>query len=245
MSVCRSLAGLLGAATLLVAPAGRAAEARPPAEVVSLQRRHAQETASALRPLRDRYLQALQPLVRSLTIKGDLEGAARVQEEIDSVKAAGQEVPAAEDPKLPPDLAPLRARYVREAESALRPIRDRQAHALQGLGRSFTARGDLQGALAVQAALEDLRNGTGALKELFGTWRFGGPRSGHIRTLHPDGTMSTPNFGGASGSWKRVVRGIEVSYPNGNTDLMVFPIDPAGTRVEATFGDVLVAVRDP
>ena len=238
--LCLALVGLMAAGD---AGVGQSAQGKPPPELASLQRRYAQDTESAIRPIRERHLEALQGLVRSLTVKRDLQGASSVQQELDSVKSFGGGLAPGPGADSGDEQGALRRRYTQDTESAMRPIRERYLQNLEGLVRSFTVRGDLQGALAARQEIDFVKAGGSELKTLFGTWKFGGPQSPHLRTFHLDGTMTTPNFGGASGSWKRVARGVEVTYPNGNKDVMLFPIDPAGTKVHATFGDTLIAVR--
>jgi hypothetical protein len=56
-----------------------------PAELLAARARYERDVEQAMRPHKDRYLQALEQIKRSLTFKGDLTGALAVQQEIESV----------------------------------------------------------------------------------------------------------------------------------------------------------------
>jgi hypothetical protein len=60
--------------------------AAPPRELESLKSRYEADVQAALKPIKARYEQQLQSLQKSLTTKGDLNGALAVKEVIDSLK---------------------------------------------------------------------------------------------------------------------------------------------------------------
>ncbi|MCX6897164.1 MAG: hypothetical protein NT105_00555 [Verrucomicrobia bacterium] len=58
----------------------------------------------------------------------------------------------------PADLTSLRSRYNAEIEAAKKPVQERYVFQLQGLLKTFTLRGDLAGATAVQKELDLLKS---------------------------------------------------------------------------------------
>jgi hypothetical protein len=58
----------------------------PPRELESLKARYEADVNAALKPIKARYEQQLQALQKTLTTKGDLNGALAVKEVIDSLK---------------------------------------------------------------------------------------------------------------------------------------------------------------
>ena len=69
-----------GLAPGVCAPASVADE---PAELSEARARYEKDVEIATRPLRDRYVQALERIMKSLTLRGDLAGALMVQKEME------------------------------------------------------------------------------------------------------------------------------------------------------------------
>jgi hypothetical protein len=76
---------LLSMAVFTGIPAGPARADEEPAELAQARTSYQKEVESATRPLRDRHVQALERIKKSLTLKGNLAGALKVQEEMDSL----------------------------------------------------------------------------------------------------------------------------------------------------------------
>ncbi|MDB6172924.1 MAG: hypothetical protein JWL59_2235 [Chthoniobacteraceae bacterium] len=112
--------------------------------------------------------------------------------------------------KEPPELAALQARYETDMAAALQPVQNRFISGLQNLLKTYTQRGDLPSAIAVQAQLDNLTNALGKpipvgspQSRLAGTsWdNPGGSRleflpSGHFREVYPQKTWK--------GTWKAI-----------------------------------------
>lgn len=60
-----------------------ASAADEPAELSEARARYEKDVETATRPLRDRYVQALERIMKSLTLRGDLAGALMVQKEME------------------------------------------------------------------------------------------------------------------------------------------------------------------
>jgi len=97
-----------------------------------------------------------------------------------------------------PELKALQSQYRIDVQDALRPVRERYIGQLQALIRSFTARGNLAAAVAVQAEIDSVKNspseevGGGKRithreieKEVIGHWTYGSPNS--WLGIRPDG----------------------------------------------------------
>lgn len=109
------------------------------------------------------------------------------------------------------DLAKLRASYEADVKIATAPIRARQIEKLQALLKSYTQKGDLNGAVAVREELASLQSVTGptegktgvdattafraALNETTWQWDHKGHPSSKL-TFHADGTFTNPNWKG-------------------------------------------------
>ena len=65
-------------------------------------------------------------------------------------------------PKETPELKAAKARYQTEAQTALKPIQARHASQMESLLRTYTQRGDLSAALAVQQELDTLKSQSAA-----------------------------------------------------------------------------------
>lgn len=69
----------------------------------------------------------------------------------------------------PAELSEARARYEKDVELAIRPLRDRYVQALERIMKSLTLRGDLAGALMVQKEMEPFASGVG-IARFAGDW---------------------------------------------------------------------------
>ena len=76
---------LLSLAVFAAIPAASVLADEEPAELAQARTSYQREVESATRPLRDRYVQALERIKKSLTFKGDLAGALKVQDEMESL----------------------------------------------------------------------------------------------------------------------------------------------------------------
>ena len=111
-----------------------------------------------------------------------------------SLRAQGSDVA----PQDTPELKNLQSQYRIDVQDALRPVRERYIGQLQALVRSFTAKGNLPAAVAVQAEIDSVKNspsedvGSGKRithkeieKEVIGHWTYGAPNS--WLGIRPDG----------------------------------------------------------
>jgi len=90
--------------------------------------------------------------------------------------------------KATPELKALQSRYKADVQAALKPIQDRYIAQYEALSRSFTTRGDLAAAVAVQQEIAALRKaateevgGTAVSrqqleKQVLGVWYYGSPK---------------------------------------------------------------------
>lgn len=84
----KKAAWMLFALSLLAAvSAGLARAQEDPAELAQARAIYQRDVEAAMRPLKDRYMQALEKVKKSLTFKGDLAGALKVQEEMETINS--------------------------------------------------------------------------------------------------------------------------------------------------------------
>ena len=89
--------------------------------------------------------------------------------------APGADPSARAADEVPDDLVKMRAAYDKDADFALRPIRDRYISRLEALKRSLGSRGDARGAAAVQDEIDRIRGasgGAGSFARFAGTWKI-------------------------------------------------------------------------
>ena len=111
------------------------------------------------------------------------------------LRAEGEATATAQDT---PELKALQSQYRVDSQNALRPVRERYVGQLQALIRSFTARGNVAAAVAVQAEIDAVKNSTKEdagggkpithkeiEKEVIGHWTYGSPNS--WLGIRPDG----------------------------------------------------------
>lgn len=97
-----------------------------------------------------------------------------------------------------PELKALQSQYRVDSQNALRPVRERYIGQLQGLIRTFSAKGNIAAAVAVQAEIDSVKNSTKEdagggkpithkeiEKEVVGHWTYGSPSS--WLGIRPDG----------------------------------------------------------
>lgn len=78
----------LVALALLLCLQARLRAGDEPAELATARARYERDVEQATRPLKERYIQALEQIKRSLTFKGDLAGALAVQQEMEMLSSA-------------------------------------------------------------------------------------------------------------------------------------------------------------
>jgi hypothetical protein len=129
------------------------ARAALPPELEAVRKTHQSHVKTVSAPLVAQYKQSLELLKRTLGSRGNLQGALAVQKEMEALHA-GKITPAgdgaADDPA---DLKSARSNFHRQLGSALNPVNTRYVQTLDALKKELGARGDIQGALAVQAEL--------------------------------------------------------------------------------------------
>ena len=82
-------------------------------------------------------------------------------------------------------------------------------------------------------------------KSLPGTWRFTNPQNGwnELRIFKAGGLFMYGPDSSGKGKWKTLGDKVVLTYPRGNTEEMLVPLDPGGTKVTAG-GKVLSAVKE-
>lgn len=178
--------GLLSCFAVVAASAQNVPAA--PREMEPLKARYAADVVAAITPVKARYEQQLQGLMKSLTTKADLNGALAVKNEVEWLSLGGPAPAASASPR---EMGPLKARYAADVQVALKPIKDRYEKQLQALTKSLTTKDDLAGALAVKNEIESLSidNSTAAATAVAGYWRFG---NGAAMQIKDDGAVANP-----------------------------------------------------
>jgi hypothetical protein len=136
----------------------------------------------------------------------------------------------------------LKLAYQRDAQEALKPIKERYAEQLKALMKELTQQGDLNGALAVQ---EELKSMTGesstslALPDTSGfsgtVWESRSTSSGHPSkiTFRPDGTWSEDYASNPlRGHWKPTTDSKIVEVKISNGDVIHYKMSDDGTTCD-------------
>ena len=118
-----------------------------PPQLKTLKLRYESDLQTARQLLRARYTSALDTLVISITKSGNLDGAAAVQHESNTVK--GKAGTVSTNVQVP-EMTTLKSQYEVDLQTASDTLQTRYITALTALQETFTKRGDLAGALAVR-----------------------------------------------------------------------------------------------
>ena len=145
---------VLAAFVMVFASNAIAAEDIPP-ELAAAKSRYELEIKTALEPLRERYLDGLVQLKKTLGGKGDLEGATAAQKEEDLLKSGEQ--PDASDTSGPNELKSGRSWFKQQSKLVTDPIKNRYAAALEAVKKTLGGQGNVAGALAAQKEIDSLQ----------------------------------------------------------------------------------------
>ena len=131
---------------------------------------------------------------------------------------------SADEAALPADVLANRARYEVEMAAALKPIRQRYIAQLESAKKAATSRGDLKGAVAIEAELKSMLEYQNAdektailcgslWKNRIDTWEF-----------FPDGRLVQRGEGMAGKSWKFASgrTTVEMYFENGKKQVSTF-----------------------
>ncbi|MEO0018300.1 MAG: hypothetical protein RLZZ522_1583, partial [Verrucomicrobiota bacterium] len=124
------------------------AQVTPPAppELTTLRTRYQSDLNASQKPIRSKYITALESMVRAITKSGDLDAALAVQQELNAIKGVGG---TATGGKVTPELTALKSLYEANVQTASEAIQIRYIKSLETLQDKFTKDGNLTAALAV------------------------------------------------------------------------------------------------
>jgi hypothetical protein len=125
-----------------------------PSQLDILKSQYKGDVQAAIKPIQDRYIAALQALMKTLTQNADLDGALAVREEL---KSPGTTKPTAQG--MPSQLDSLRLQYQRDTQPLVKPILDRYIGELRALVTTLTQNGNLNEAIAARQELKSVGAG--------------------------------------------------------------------------------------
>ncbi len=119
------------------------------------------------------------------------------------------------DAKEPAELTAAKKDYAEQIEKVTAPVKTKQISRLEKLKKQLTTKGDLQGALAVQAEIDSM---SGVASKAVGKWKWPG---GETIELCDDGTTVPFPGTGWTGTWKTSGKKTEISWSNNSIDTLI------------------------
>ncbi len=143
-----------------------------------------------------------------------------------------------EDSKEPAELTAAKKDYSEQIEKVTAPVKAKQLVKLEKLKKQLTTKGDLPGAMAVQAEIDALASvGDLVVSALVGKWEVS-VTNGYRDTwiFNKDGKVHCSWNNGIDGRWSREKDTIVVKWDNGWKNVLMLPIDSTGIRGDTDVG---------